>query len=364
MTKALRIVPFAGILWAGLLVPAARADITYIQDGRMCGSTQGCPGKGPIPFDPGETFTLNVKGQDVNSCKAASASGTGVTATYLSDKLIADGFGFGTGQIDVRVAVAATAAPGPRTITISQGCGPFTFTIQVLRNGVVSGMNAVPRQSTYFTTVDVTVTGTNISGAGARVQQPFPAAGTTVQVVSNTATSAVIRFTFSTGQSKATGQLVLFDASFRRACDGSLTFGCYGAPLSYTLLGPNAIESISFPTGSNIRPGSVLTIRIRLTQPAPSGTFSPSGGTLGGEAVKWQVHPSDVFTAEPGTTFDPNATLNNLRISPGVQQVDLLVRLQRLPAGCINCTGVAEGRVFDFRDAAPYKRVGTYTMIL
>ncbi|MEW5975594.1 MAG: hypothetical protein AB1898_07290 [Acidobacteriota bacterium] len=365
MNKTFSTVLQAAGLWLGLLSLPALADITHIQDDRMCANlSQGCAGKGPIPQEQGETRTLKVKGQDVNFCTSASASGAGVTVTIVGTKLVADGFTVGTGQINLRIAVGATAAPGQRTITISHGSTSYSFTLRILRNGVVSGLNAVPRQSDYFTQVDVTLTGTNIAQAGTRLELigTSPPGTTQAQVLSSNDTTAVVRLTFSTPQSKATGRIVLFDNSFPGACTANQTFGCYGAGQAYTILGPNAIESVTFPTGNAIRIGSVLTIRIRLTQPASGGSSSPGNFSLPGEIIKWQVHPSTAFEAEPGTAFDPNATLNQVMFSSGTQQRDLVVRLRQLPGGCTTCTGVAEGRVFDYRDAAPYKRTGNFTM--
>jgi hypothetical protein len=83
-----------------------------------------------------------------------------------------------------------------------------------------------------------------------------------------------------------------------------------------------------------------------------------------GELIKWDVHPEASFGAETGTTFSPTVELNDYRIPAGSQQADLVVRLQRLPAGCSSngCTGTVEVRVTDFRDAAPYKKTATFTM--
>ena len=357
-----------GIIAAGAFGRPAWADITHIQDGRTCsGTARGCEGRGPIPIEQGEQLTLRVKGQNVNFCEQATGDAV-VTVTIVGTKLIADGFSVGTGQIDLRVAVANNAGAGNHTITLSNCVREtFTFTVGVLRNGSATAIANVPRQNAYFTQVDLTITGTNIANAGARLvgTTQSPTGSTQVSIVSSNATSATVRLTFSTGQSKATGQVVLFDNQFPGACLGSQSFGCYGPGLAYTVLGPNAIESISFPTGSAIRSGSVLTIRIRLTQPAPSGSFNPeTGGSLSGELVKWQVHPSSSFVGETGTTFDSAATLNQIRFSAGSQQADVVVRLTQVPTSCgLSCTGTVEARVFDFRDASPYKQAATFTIL-
>ena len=357
------------IFAAGTLARPAWADITHIQDGRTCsGSARGCEGRGPIPIEQGEQLTLRVKGQNVNFCEQATGDAT-VTVTIVGTKLIADGFTVGTGQIDLRVAVADNAGAGNHTITLSNCVREtFTFTVGVLRNGSATAIADVPRQNAYFTQVDLTITGTNIAGAGAKLVGAVtsPPGTAQVSVVSSNATSATVRLTFSVAQSKATGRIVLFDNQFPGACGASQSFGCYGSQgLAYTVLGPNAIESISFPTGSAIRSGSVLTVRIRLTQPAPSGAFNPeTGGSIGGELVKWQVHPSSSFVGETGTTFDPTAALNQVRFSAGSQQADVVVRLTQVPTNCgLSCTGAVEARVFDFRDASPYKQAATFTIL-
>jgi hypothetical protein len=364
MRNMLRLLTAAGLLWTGALARPhpVLADITHIQDHRMCsGSTQGCAGKGPVPVEQGETRTLSVKGQNVNFCSAVSTNANG-TVTIVGTKAIADGFGVGTGQIDIRVALTGDAATGARTVTLSNCVGAtFTFTVHVVRDGTAAAVNPVPRQSDFFTQVDVTVTGTNIAGAGAKLNLATPPGQ--VQVVSSNATSATLRLTYSSPQSKVTGQLILFDASFPGACASAQNFGCYGAGIPFTVLGPNAVESITFPTGSTIHAGGIVTIRVRLTQPAPAGSFSPGGGSIGGELVKWQVHPSTAFTAETGTTFNPNVALNDVRLNAGSQSADLVVRFVQNPTGCgPTCTATVEARTSDFRDAPPYKKTVTFTL--
>jgi hypothetical protein len=366
------------LIAAGLLALAgsgtpARADITYWQDFRMCERlTKGCDGRGTAFVVQGETRRIAIKGQEVNTCKAVAISGTNVTVTKIGDKLIADGFGPGTGQIDISVVATGTAAPGTRTVTLSR-CGvfgdrSFGFTTGIVRNGTAAGVNAVPRQSSYFRTVDLTITGTNIGGAAVRLasSNTSPNASPQISLVSSSATSAVVRLTFSVPQSKATGRIQLFAASAPGGCAASHTFACYGPQVEFTALGPNAVESITFPTGSNIVVGSILTIRVRLSQPAPSGgtRLALPGLSTSGELVKWDVHPEASFAPETGTAFSPTVELNSVTVPAGSEQIDLVVRFQQAPPGCsINgCTGTVEARVSDFRDAAPYKHTATFTM--
>jgi hypothetical protein len=380
MRTTLRLLATFSFLAAGTLARPARADITHFQDGRVCaGLNLGCSGNGPVPLEQGETRVINVKGQNVNFCSGASVAGSNVTVAIAGTKLIADGASAGTGQIDLRFTLGDGAAPGNRNVSLT-GCfgANFTLVIDILRNGTATAIAAIPRQSDAFTTVDLTISGTNIANAGARViaGASLPTATAQAQVLTSTATSATVRLTFSTGLAMAQGQIFLFDNSFPNACMPGIaarTFGCYGSALAYSIEGPNVVESISFPTGNRITPGSVLTIRLRLLRPAPTGTLAigtvtgvrqtGTTSTLGGELVKWQVHPAANFAAEPGTTFSPTVELNEIRIAAGAQQADLVVRLISLPAGCnLTCTATVEARTGDFRNSAPFKKTATFTL--
>lgn len=381
MRTTLRLLATAGLLAVGVFPRAARADITHYQDGRFCAGLQpGCLGKGPVALEQGETHVINVIGQNVNFCSAVTVAGAGVSVAVAGTKLVATGESVGTGQIDLRFTLTGTATPGNRNVTLSNCMGAnFTLVIDVLRNGTASAMAAIPRQSNFFTTVDVALSGTNIANAGVKVVNTGTNPAGTVQasVLSSDATSATVRLTFSAAQARATGRVVLFDNSFPGVCvpgNSTRIVGCYGSGLDYEILGPNVVESITFPTGSRVTQGSVLTIRIKLAQPAPSGTFASAttkGGitlagsvmTAGGEPIKWQVHPSAVFQAEPGTTFSPTVEFNNFSFPAGTQTRDFIVRLVSLPPGCnLQCTGTIEARTADFRDAAPFKRTATFTM--
>ena len=378
MRITLRLLATVSLLAAGSLARPARADITHYQDGRLCaGLSLGCLGKGPVALEQGETRVINVMGQNVNFCSGVSVSGSGVTVTVAGTKLVADGASVGTGQIDLRFALTGTATPGNRNVTLGNCMGAnFTLTITVLRNGTATAMAAIPKQSTFFTTVDVTLTGTNIANAGAKVSNTNtnPNGTVTASILSSDATSATVRLTFSTAQAHATGRLVLFDNAFPTVCvpgSGTRIVGCYGAGIDFEITGPNVVESITFPTGSRLTPGSVLTIRIKLAQPAPSAstregiTLAGSITGSGGEPIRWQVHPSAVFQAEPGTTFSPTVELNNFSFPAGTQTRDFIVRLVSLPPGCnIECTGTIEARTADFRDAAPFKRTASFRMAL
>jgi hypothetical protein len=245
--------------------------------------------------------------------------------------------------------------------------------IGVLRNGDATAIASIPEQSNLFTTVDLTVSGVNIANAGAKVASTtsIPASATVqAQVLASTATSATVRLTYSTALAKATGQLFLFDALNAGMCvpgNSTRNLGCYGGGIPFTINGPNVVESITFPNGSRVTPGSVLAIRVKLVRPA-SGTRSLTtgitlAGSTSGEVVKWQVHPSAVFVAETGTTFSPTASLNNVRFSTGTQTVDLLVRLQQVPAGCVTtCAATVEVRTEDYREAAPFRRTAGFTI--
>jgi hypothetical protein len=378
MRTTIRLLATAGLLAAGVFPRAARADITHYQDGRLCaGLSLGCLGKGPVALEQGETHVVNVMGQNVNFCSGVSVSGSGVSVAVAGTKLVADGASVGTGQIDLRFTLTGTATPGTRNVTLGNCIGAnFTLTITVLRNGTASAMTAIPKQSTFFTTVDVTLSGTNIANAGAKVANTVTNPNGTVQasILSSDATSARVRLTFSAAQAHATGRVVLFDNAFPTMCvpgSGTRNVGCYGAGIDFEIIGPNVVESITFPTGSRVTQGSVLTIRIKLAQPAPSGTTRDGitlAGSLigsGGEPIKWQVHPSAGFQAEPGTTFSPTLEFNDFRFPAGTQTRDFIVRLVTLPPGCaVECTGTIEARTADFRDAAPFKRTATFKMAL
>ncbi|HEU4722625.1 MAG TPA: hypothetical protein VFS59_14795 [Gemmatimonadaceae bacterium] len=369
-----RLLLAASLLASCALAVPARADITHYQDGRFCaGLVLGCSGNGPVALEQGETRVINVKGQNVNFCSAVTVGGAGVTVAVDGTKLIADGATAGTGQVDLRFTLAGDAVPGNRNVTLSNCVGAnFTLVIGVLRNGDATAIAPIPDQSNLFTTVDLTVSGVNIANAGAKVASTtsIPASATVqAQVLASTATSATVRLTYSTALAKATGQLFLFDAANAGMCVPGVStkiLACYGGSIPFTINGPNVVESITFPNGSRVTPGSVLAIRVKLVRPA-SGTKSTTGitlaGSTGGEVVKWQVHPSAVFVAETGTAFSPTASLNSVRFSTGTQTTDLLVRLQQVPAGCVTtCAATVEARTEDYREAAPFRRTAGFTI--
>jgi hypothetical protein len=103
----------------------------------------------------------------------------------------------------------------------------------------------------------------------------------------------------------------------------------------------NTLSSIFIVNGNSVRVGGLLTIQINLVRPAKLGLNLPGlgpskGGAIqGGEIVHWQLVPSSVFEAAPGsgTTFSPTG-LNQVRIPGGNTLVRLTVRLKETPSGC------------------------------
>ncbi|MGH9900588.1 MAG: hypothetical protein ACRD68_01990, partial [Pyrinomonadaceae bacterium] len=137
-------------------------------------------------------------------------------------------------------------------------------------------------------------------------------------------------------------------------------------------------SEISFPNGSSVRQGSLLTFRIKLVRPSSAtstrGRITTRLGqslptfTLPGDVVHWSLADRNLFEAAPGsgTTFNPNVEQNSVRIPPGDQFVTLSVRLRQAPATCPQqgCTGTIITRMGNFNtDQPPFRRDATFTML-
>ncbi|HEX4950985.1 MAG TPA: hypothetical protein VFZ34_30280 [Blastocatellia bacterium] len=345
---------FAGSLLCALFLLPAQADITTISGGLVCGNPDCLP-TGAVPVLQGKTTKLLVKGQGVNFADKnnVDVTGNGVSASITKDHLIAPGESFGTGGADVRLVVDADAAPGERTVTLRDGDKRYRFKILIVRNGRINSVT-VPAPTDFFQTADVTFQGTRLGNSGVQLSG-FQ--GTTAQVLENTESRLVVRLNFNSLRAEASGSIVLFDGSCRNCGIVSTAFEArHEGPdgerrIPINIVGPNAVKSITPP--SLVTLGSTFTIRVDLVRPASAGRFGIPVRTgenqrglpglqisgpvqLGGETIHWQLAPSNVFEVVQGsgTTFDPAATLNQVRVRPGDTFVILTVRLRELPEGC------------------------------
>lgn len=346
----------------------AQATITKIV-GDVCSN---CGAAVEYPIRQGQTTTVTVEGPLVDLSTRLEVSGSGVTVSNA---------GTSSGKKSIKIVVRADAEPGLRTVKLRylvEATGPDTFKILVVRSGRVTNVD-VPSPSQYFNSVDIVLTGENIGNAGV-VASSFNPQPSGVQIVGdNTASRAVVRLQFSSLLAEASGIIFLYD----KDCDlcsnsNSLSFSKLryagindGGRNNVSIIGPNAVSEITFPNGNSVRVGSLLAIKIKLVRPAKASTSRSSPiitiGSTGGETVHWQLVPSTVFEAAPGSgiAFSPTG-LNQVRIPPGDQFVILTVRLSQVPGNCPQqgCQGQAQTRMINLNtDQSPFFKRANFTIL-
>jgi hypothetical protein len=375
MMKRIVQVALVAALLVGTRVTAFSPTISRIwgPPGELCSVSAPCTRAFAYPIRQGHTSVIDVEGQFVDLSTGLEVSGSGVTVSSA---------GGSSSHKLVRVAVSADAAPGVRTVTLHYAVelnGPDTFRIQVLRAGRVTSVTA-PSPSQYFNDVDVTLHGTHLGNAGVFVVPEtvgtFSVGGTqlpqivtltqsnaSAQVVSSADSQTVVRVHFNGGpfaESKAT--LILYDRQISQdTCTQHRVF-CYGGTdnskgeSSFHVVGPNAVSSITFPRGNSVRPGSPLTILIKLVRPAGRN----------GEVVRWDLVPGDSFAEAvgSGTVFRPSGP-NSVKIPAGDQSKEVTVQYQKPPSGCDrSCTGKVDTRMVNFTvDALPFLRSASFTLL-
>ena len=369
---------FQGLFFVSLMTlsqnTSALADVTNIIGGIICGSSD-CSPNGAIPVLQGKKTTLLVDGQDVNFADKnnVDVTGGGISARITKDYLVSPIFGLGTGRVEIELNIAPDAAPGERTVTLNHngciGCPKkYKFKILVVRDGRITNVD-IPSPSEFFRQVDITFSGQRIGNAGVNAIG-FPS-GTTAQVISSQSNEsrAVVRLNFSSVRAEASGSIQLFDNACGNKCvihneayDGLTN----GLKTDISIIGPNAVKDIVVPNSVTV--GSVMTIQINLVRPARSNLI-PINRTPGGdgEIVHWQLVPSNIFEAAPGsgTAFSPTG-LNQVRIPPRDTLVRLTVRLKQAPSGCpqSGCSAQVQTRMGNINtDQPPFFKAALFTII-
>ena len=351
------------------------ADVTNIIGGIACNNPD-CGPTAVVAVLQGKTTVLLVDGQDVNFADKnnVGVTGSGVSARIIKDHLISPKFGVGTGRAEVELVIGADATAGERTVTLNHNSfgslKKYTFKILVVRNGKVTDVD-VPSPNEFFQQVDITFDGQRIGNAGVNVLG-FPG-GTTAQVIGGQSNEsrAVVRLNFSSPRAEASGQIKLFDNACGTRCvtrnevyDGLTN----NQVTNISVIGPNAVKDITFPDGNTVNVGSLITFQINLVRPARTVLFkSKIGGPSDGEIVHWQLAPSNVFEAAPGsgTTFSPTG-LNQVRIPGGDTLVRLTVRVKAAPSGCplSGCSADVQTRMGNINtDQPPFFKTARFTIV-
>ena len=346
----------------------AQATINKIV-GDVCSN---CGAAVEYPIRQGQTTTVTVEGQFVDLSTALEVTGSGVTVSNA---------GTASSKKSISIVVGANAAPGLRTVKLRYAVelnGPDTFKILVVRSGRVTNV-AVPSPSQFFNSVDIVLTGEKIDNAGVVASSFNPQPIGAEIVGDNLPTRAVIRLRFGSLVAEASGTIFLYDKSCELCGNSnSLSFsklryaGIDGdGKNNVSIIGPNAVSEITFPNGNSVRVGSLLAIKIKLVRPAKASTSRSSPiitiGSTGGETVHWQLVPSTVFEAAPGSgiAFSPTG-LNQVRIPPGDQFVILTVRLSQVPGNCPQqgCQGQIQTRMINLNtDQSPFFKQASFTML-
>ncbi|MCA1602335.1 MAG: hypothetical protein LC776_12065 [Acidobacteria bacterium] len=388
-----------GLLTVSFLVvlsaPPVRADVTKVSGGLGCGANADriaeCNPTQPIRIRQGTITLVRVKGQDLTAMgNTVDVSGSGITARKITAHTIAPGEGFGTDQLDLELTVPTNAAAGERTVTVNHniclGCPKkYKFKILVVHFGKVTGVSGT-EPNDFFQEVTLTFTGERLGDAGVRVVPPSTSSsiggsqipqvittpnpdGTTAEILNNTETSIQVKLRFPELRAETTQRLQFFDKN----CDCSVYQGLNNNVLFSTVTiraKDNFIDAIEFPNGNSVRVGSLLTIRIKLARPVRSATTRPGviiTAIKPGEPFRWQLVPSTVFEAAPGsgTLFNPTG-LNSVTIPPGNDSVTLTVRLKQVPSGCPEqgCTGQIQTRINNFNsDQPPFFKSVQFTIL-
>jgi hypothetical protein len=329
--------------WLMVLHVSAHATIERIHGEDFCKYGNGCGADFQYPVLQGRTTTVTVEGQFVDLSTGLEVTGSGVTVSGVSAS---------SSKKTIRIAVASNAAPGLRTVKLHylvEVNGPDTFKILVLRKGRITAVDA-PSHSQFFNEADVILTGENIGNA-AVFQANFPG---TAKVTESTDTRAVVHLQFNNGPlAEATGTLYLHDKAYPPEGGYLIAFLYSGISddqggSKVSILGPNALKSITFPDGSTVAPGGVLTIKVTLLRSViPPLLRQKSIPPQNGATLFWQVVPSTSFQAAPGSGTWFSATgQNEVQITDG-DSVLLKVRLVQAPSGCPSqgCDGQVQVRL-------------------
>ena len=360
-----------------LLQPTpALADVTNIIGGIACNNPD-CGPAAVVSVLQGKKTVLLVDGQDVNFADKnnVGVSGSGVSARIIKDHLISPKFGVGTGRAEVELDIGADATPGERTVTLNHNSfgslKKYTFKILIVRNGKITDVD-VPSPNEFFQQVDITFDGQRIGNAGVNVLG-FPG-GTTAQVIGGQSNEsrAVVRLNFSSARAEASGQIKLFDNACGTKCvtRNEVYDGLTNSQVTnISVIGPNAVKDITFPDGNTVNVGSLITFQINLVRPARTALFKSAIGvpSKDGEIVHWQLAPSNVFEAAPGsgTTFSPIG-LNQVRIPGGDTLVRLTVRVKAPPSGCplSGCSADVQTRMGNINtDQPPFFKTARFTIV-
>jgi len=357
------------------LTPAL-ADVTSIIGGIACNNPD-CGPTAVVAVLQGKTTVLLVDGQDVNFADKnnVGVTGSGVSARIIKDHLISPKFGVGTGRAEVELVIGADATAGERTVTLNHNSlgslKKYTFKILIVRNGKITDVD-VPSPSAFFQQVDITFDGQRIGNAGVSVIG-FPG-GTTAQVIGGQSNEsrAVVRLNFSSPRAEASGQIKLFDNACGTKCvtRNEVYDGLTNSQVTnISVIGPNAVKDITFPDGNTVNVGSLITFQINLVRPARTALFKSAIGvpSKDGEIVHWQLAPSNVFEAAPGsgTTFSPIG-LNQVRIPGGDTLVRLTVRVKAPPSGCplSGCSADVQTRMGNINtDQPPFFKTARFTIV-
>jgi hypothetical protein len=307
----------------------AWATIEHISGEEVC--LAGCSKDVEFPIRQGQTTTVRVQGQYVDLSTGLEVSGSGVTVSSA---------GASSSNKSIGIVVASNAEPGLRTIKLHylvELNGPDTFNIRVVRKGRITGVE-VPSPTQFFTDVNITFTGVNIGnarlfGSGTRVAPSgYNALNSSATLIENTDTRAVVHVHFDGDPlAEASAWIELFDKSCGALCEGVSKFN-YNDSRDYSILGPNAIKTISFPKGSTVSPGDLLTVKVTLLRPVRSPNKLNLGTALGPlqkeQMLFWQLDPPAAFETAPRSGILYNSSgQNQIPISAGTDSVLLIVRV-------------------------------------
>jgi hypothetical protein len=297
---------------------------------------RGCNNDVEYPVRQGQTTTVRVQGQYVDLSTGLEVSGSGVTVSSA---------GASSSNKSIGIVVASNAEPGLRTIKLHylvEANGPDTFKIRVVRNGRVTGVE-IPSPTQFFSDVNITFTGLNIGNAGLvgsgmreGSQGSFGSVSSSVTLIENTDTRAVVHVHFDEGGlAEAGADINLFDKSCGSICGDAYKFSYnlgYNNSELYRILGPNAIRTISFPNGSTVSPGALLTVKVTLLRPVRS----PNKLNLGTAITPLQNEPTLFWQLDPPAAFETalrsgisynSSGQNQITIPVGNDSVLLIVRV-------------------------------------
>jgi len=328
----------------------------------------------------GQSTSVEVFGQGMDFAEDnhVTVSGSNVTATITKHHNGAEnqlrGKGL-IGSIELRITATATAGTGDRTITLHFPTGATdTVPVKVVRPASINNAT-YPTLSGPFETVDITFTGVGLSNAGVTAQlkrdsssplrdaagQDVPGSqsvyvSATKNVQTNTDDQVVVTVRFY-GPGNAAIQLTqaTVEVTLRSSgCNGLAAFGTDGLKRTITItapLGKNYVQSITFPYGSTVSVGSLLTIEVRLLRPATAplltigakaGGQPLTGGSVRllpqGEVVYWQFDSPQHYEGTATTSYSTTAK-NQLVIPWGNQTGQITVRVKSCPGNGLNVTG-------------------------